>query len=139
MVIPEGLVKSVNLQGTSCGVRNLSYQLFANHTSTFKFHHQYPIQEQEIIMASQNDENLAASSSNAMSLEAESPRPSQLNEVVESRKRKRYSKVWDHFKLVHVDGVPYGQCLTSTIDKVSCPTLIDEEEESESSFMTIID
>ncbi|MCD7463837.1 hypothetical protein HAX54_051515, partial [Datura stramonium] len=46
----------------------------------------------KIIMASQNDENLAASSSNAMSLEAESPGPSQLNEYIELGKRKRHSK-----------------------------------------------
>lgn len=48
-------------------------------------------------MTSQNDENLPASSSNGISLEVESPRPSQIDEVVVSRKRKRYSKAWKHF------------------------------------------
>lgn len=61
-------------------------------------------------MTSQNDENLPTSSSNGISLEVESPRPSQIDEVVVSRKRKRYSKAWKHFQLVYVDGVPYGQC-----------------------------
>ncbi|KAH0639010.1 hypothetical protein KY285_035596 [Solanum tuberosum] len=61
-------------------------------------------------MTSQNDENLPASSSNVISLEADSPRPSQIDEVVVPGKRKRYSKAWKHFKLVYVDGVPYGQC-----------------------------
>lgn len=43
-------------------------------------------------MTTQNDENLPASSSNAISIEVESPKPSQTDEVVQSGKRKRYSK-----------------------------------------------
>lgn len=67
-------------------------------------------------MTSQNDENLPASSSNAISLEAESLRPSQIDEVVQSGKRNRYSKAWKDFKLAYVDGVPYGQCKHSILD-----------------------
>ncbi|KAK4360255.1 hypothetical protein RND71_019207 [Anisodus tanguticus] len=55
----------------------------------------------KIIMASQNVENLPVSSSNAIFLEADSPRLSQ-DDVVELGKRKRCSKAWNHFKLVSI-------------------------------------
>ncbi|OIT31879.1 hypothetical protein A4A49_61958, partial [Nicotiana attenuata] len=59
-------------------------------------------------MASQIEENLPASSSNAISLDDESQRPSQPDEV--EPKKRRYSKAWDHFEPVKVKGVPYGAC-----------------------------
>uniref|UniRef100_M0ZPU8 CYP86A33 fatty acid omega-hydroxylase n=1 Tax=Solanum tuberosum TaxID=4113 RepID=M0ZPU8_SOLTU len=43
---------------------------------------------------------------------------------------------WKHTFRDHVRG---SQGLTSTIDNVSCPTLIDEEEEPEISFMPNVD
>ncbi|XP_075095044.1 zinc finger BED domain-containing protein RICESLEEPER 2-like [Nicotiana tabacum] len=57
-------------------------------------------------MASQNEENLPALSSNAISLDDESQRPLQQDEV-ELGKR-RYSRAWKHFKPVKVNGVSYG-------------------------------
>ncbi|XP_075086148.1 zinc finger BED domain-containing protein RICESLEEPER 2-like [Nicotiana tabacum] len=59
-------------------------------------------------MASQNEENLPALSSNAISLDDESQRPLQHDEV-ELGKR-RYSRAWKHFKPVKVNGVSYGLC-----------------------------
>ena len=59
-------------------------------------------------MASQNEENLPASSSNVIFLDDEIQRLLQPDEV-ELRKR-RYSQAWKHFKLVKFNGVPYGVC-----------------------------
>nr|XP_009790837.1 PREDICTED: uncharacterized protein LOC104238232 [Nicotiana sylvestris]XP_009790838.1 PREDICTED: uncharacterized protein LOC104238232 [Nicotiana sylvestris] len=87
-------------------------------------------------MASQIEENLRASSTNAISLDDESQRPSQPDEV--ELKKRRYSRAWDHFEPVKVKGVPYGACLTSTVDQVSCPTLLDEEDEPDSSGLSQI-
>ncbi|OIT38903.1 hypothetical protein A4A49_56867, partial [Nicotiana attenuata] len=57
-------------------------------------------------MASQNEENMPASSSNVIFLDDESHRP---DEVVEMGKR-RYSRAWNHFEQVKFNGVPYGVC-----------------------------
>nr|XP_009797298.1 PREDICTED: uncharacterized protein LOC104243747 isoform X4 [Nicotiana sylvestris]XP_009797299.1 PREDICTED: uncharacterized protein LOC104243747 isoform X5 [Nicotiana sylvestris] len=62
----------------------------------------------QIIMASQIEENLPVSSTNAISLDDESQSPSQPDEV--ELKKRRYSRAWDHFKPVKVKGVPYGAC-----------------------------
>nr|XP_016494396.1 PREDICTED: uncharacterized protein LOC107813632 [Nicotiana tabacum] len=67
------------------------------------------LQQIQIIMASQNEENLPASSSNVISLDDESQRPLQSDEVVEMEKR-RYSRAWNHFEPVKFNGVPYDVC-----------------------------
>ncbi|XP_009791292.2 zinc finger BED domain-containing protein RICESLEEPER 2-like [Nicotiana sylvestris] len=59
-------------------------------------------------MASQIEENLPASSTNAISLDDESQMPSQPDEV--KLKKRRYSRAWDHFEPMKVKGVPYGAC-----------------------------
>nr|XP_033512256.1 uncharacterized protein LOC104097052 isoform X2 [Nicotiana tomentosiformis] len=81
------------------------------------------------------------SSSNAFPIETESQRLMQSDEVTmevidEAGKRKLISEAWKHFKAVKLDGVRFGVCLTSSVDKVSCPTLLEEEEEPDSSGLT---
>ncbi|XP_033511862.1 uncharacterized protein [Nicotiana tomentosiformis] len=92
-------------------------------------------------MESQNEENPVGSSSSTFPRESESQLPMQVDEVTtevidETGKRKLISDAWKHFKPVMINRVRFGVSLASMVDKVSCPILLDEEEEPDSSWLT---
>ncbi|XP_009761906.1 uncharacterized protein [Nicotiana sylvestris] len=102
-------------------------------------------------MESQGEQNLMCSSSSTIPIEIESRGLMQYDEVNmevvdETGKRKLSSDVWKHDKVVKLDGARFGvwqwsaahevceklqhingSC--SSIDRVSCPTMLDEEED----------
>ncbi|MCE5166640.1 hypothetical protein HAX54_023272 [Datura stramonium] len=88
-------------------------------------------------MESQDKQIPMCSSSSSVPIENENEMFLQANEaideVIETQEGRFTSKAWKYFKLVKVGGARFSVCLTPRIDRVLCPTFLDEEEEPDSS------